>query len=96
MAATEAEAYLYNASATVEWEFFGTWADAIKNYYPRYTANGVITALFGTNVPYLFPVPEFGPDELFKVFDDTTVVFRPSEWRGTSGSADPREVPLFL
>jgi hypothetical protein len=65
VAATEADARLYNASATVEWEWLGTWGAAIANFTPRYAAEGVITASFAVNVPYLLPIVEFGPGDIY-------------------------------
>lgn len=38
-------------SATVAWEFTGSWADGIKHYFPRYGAKGIVRSLFATNVP---------------------------------------------
>ena len=100
VAATEADATLLNASASVAWEFVGTWAAAIADYFPRYAVRGVVRALFATNVPYLAPVVDFSPGEYYKVLRDgaggATVLFRPSEWRGTSGSANPVEHPFLL
>lgn len=89
VASTEADCHLLNSSATVDWEFAGTWGNAIKNFMPRYAAHGVVKGLIATNVPYLFPIEEFAADEFFKVLDDTVVLFRPNEWRGTSGKGLP-------
>jgi len=96
VAATEADARLFSTSATVEWEFLGTWPAAFENYYPRYGAAGVVRALFAVNVPYLVPVAEFAPGELSRVVNGSTAVFAPCEWRGTSGSADPLLHPFLL
>lgn len=101
VAATEADATLLNASSTVEWEFVGTWASAIKDYLPRYAARGIVRGLFAVNVPYMLPVDEFAADEFYKVLKSptspsSTVLFRPFEWRGTSGSADPALHPFLL
>jgi hypothetical protein len=85
VAATEADAVMLNASATVAWEFLGTWATAIADYVPRYAAAGQVRALVAVNVPYFVPVVEFGPDEFFKVLNGTVVLFKPNEWRGTTG-----------
>lgn len=100
VAATEADAALLNCSSSVAWEFAGTWAAAIADYFPRYAARGVVRALFATNVPYVLPVVDFAPGEYSKILRDgaggATVLFRPSEWRGTSGSANPVEHPFLL
>ena len=87
---TESDARLMNASASVAWEFVGSWPSAISNYFPRYAERGVVRALFASNVPYMMPVVEFAENEFFKVLGNTStpaVLFRPSEWRGTDGSA---------
>lgn len=96
VAATEADARLFSTSATVEWEFFGSWPAAFAEYLPRYAAARVVRALFAVNVPYLLPVLEFAPGEMSRVVNGSTVVFAPNEWRGTSGSADPLLHPFLL
>jgi len=97
VAATEAAAALLNTSATVHWEFAGTWPEAIAGFAPRYGPAGVVRALFATNVPYMLPAAAFGPGEHFKVVANaSTVVFAPLEWRGTSGAADPALHPFLL
>ena len=106
VAATETDATLLNASASVAWEFAGTWAPAIADYFPRYATRGIVSALFAVNVPYMIPVVDFAPSEFFKVLHppagaaaaagSAAILFRPSEWRGTSGSANPIEHPFLL
>jgi hypothetical protein len=66
VAATEEDAVLYNSSATVDWEWLGTWCATIANFTPRYAKRGVITAVFAVNVPYLVPILEFSAQEYFK------------------------------
>jgi hypothetical protein len=39
-----------NTSATVEWEFYDTWPRAVADYYPRYSARGIVRSLFTVNV----------------------------------------------
>jgi hypothetical protein len=51
VAATEHDAYIMNSSSTCAWEFFNTWAAALRHYFPRYNQNAVIKAAFATNVP---------------------------------------------
>lgn len=89
VAATEADAELLNASSTVEWEFAGTWPVAIANYMPRYATRGIVRALFAVNVPYMFPITEFSEGEYFKILNNSVVLFRPNEWRGTTGGLIP-------
>ena len=89
VAATEDEAALMNASATVAWEVMTTWPSAIASYFPRYAARGVVRSFFALNVPYMVPVVEFSEGEFFKVLGNGStpaVLFRPFEWRGTDGS----------
>ena len=86
VAATEADARLLSTDATVDWEWFSTWHRAFE-FFPQYARNGVIRGIFPVNVPYMFPVPQFLDGEFIKVLNGTTVVFRPREWRGTSGHA---------
>ena len=100
IAATEADCVMMNCSSTVAWEFAGTWPNALADYFPRYGAvdaggRAVVTAFFAVNVPYMIPVVEFGADEYAKVLHpppnatsvDPVVVFKPNEWRGTTGGA---------
>lgn len=95
--ATEADAVLYNASATVEWEWLGTWGAAIANFTPRYAQQGTISAVVAVNVPYMVPIVEFAPGEDFKALGSPprTVLFRPNEWRGDSGAAQPALHPFL-
>jgi hypothetical protein len=81
---TEQDCHLLNTSGTVAWDFVGSWRKGIKEYYPRYSAVGVVTALFAVNVPYMVPIPEFGLNEFYKVLGDNknVVLFKPREWRG--------------
>jgi hypothetical protein len=85
VAATEADAAMLNTSTTVAWEFMGTWGAAIAEYVPRYAPVGQVRALVAVNVPFFVPVIDFGPDEFFKVINGSVVLFRPNEWRGTTG-----------
>jgi hypothetical protein len=71
---------------------FWAWSRTIAEYLPQYAARGVVKSFFASNVPYLFPVFEFGVNEYFKVIADAVVLFRPNEWRGTSGGANPLQV----
>jgi hypothetical protein len=47
---------------------------------------GIVRSLFATNVPYLLPVAEFGPNEFYKSFGGKTVLFKPREWRGDTNA----------
>jgi len=78
---TERDCTVMNTSGSVDWEWFTTWGSAIKNFYPRYTKNGIVRGLFPVNVPYMFPVLEFLGQQ-FKVFGGNVVLFKPNEWRG--------------
>jgi len=95
---TEVDAILFNTSTTVEWEFMGTWENAIQTYIPRYGNNGIIKGLFAVNVPYMIPIIEFGVNQTYIVVNSSTnkkeslsagptFLFRPNEWRGTTGGA---------
>lgn len=95
VAATEEDAVLYNSSATVDWEWLGTWGATIANFTPRYAKRGVITAVVAVNVPYLVPILEFSAQEYFKVLGGATVLFRPNEWRGDSGADTPLLHPFL-
>lgn len=69
------------------WEFLGSWTKAIADFFPKYAATRV-AGLFAVNVPYLFPIVDFGFAEQYKVLSDDAgnraVLFRPNEWRGTT------------
>lgn len=82
---TERDCELLSTSATVAWEFMGSWENAIDSYFPRYADRGVVTALFPVNVPFMIPIKEFRRDEDFKVIGDKTVLFKPREWRSAAG-----------
>lgn len=90
IANTEQDCTLLNTSATVAWEWFGSWPNAMKNYFPRYSKNGILRSAFAVNVPFNFPVAAFWDlfrREHYKVLEGDFVLFRPREWRGTSGKA---------
>lgn len=89
VATTEADAFILNSSGSVEWEFVGTWGAAIATYLPRYAARGIVNFFVAVNVPYMLPVLEFAANEFFKLIGGSVVLFRPNEWRGTSGGSDP-------
>jgi hypothetical protein len=88
VASTELDALLMDTSATTAWEMFTSWTDAIANYFPRYANKNIVQSMYAVNVPFMFPVLEFGVDEEYKLVgaDNTTVLFRPREWRGTVAS----------
>jgi hypothetical protein len=98
---TEQAARLLNTSGTVDWEMTWTWRSAIRDYFPRFAKQGIIKGVFAVNVPFNMPVFEFGHGEFYKILhsfshvnlrsrssEDATVLFRPREWRGTSGESD--------
>lgn len=87
VANTEQDCKLMNTSGIVTWEWFTTWHKAITEYYPQYGNNGVVRSAYAVNVPFNLPTLEFLPNEFYKVFNDQFVLFRPFEWRGTSGSS---------
>jgi hypothetical protein len=91
---TELDCTLYNTSATVHWEWFGTWTRAIDNFLPQYAKNGIVKGIFPVNVPFMFPMPEgsFGQGEHYRILetdgsDSKVVFFKPEEWRGTTCSS---------
>jgi hypothetical protein len=88
VANTERDGLLMNTSAMVEWEMLDTWPQAVKEYYPRYLARGVVRSLFLVNVPYMFPVWLFKKGEFYHVLDGEhpVVMFKPREWRGVSSN----------
>ena len=92
---TEEASRLLNSSGTVDWEFSLTWKGAIKSFFPRFAAKNVVRGLFAVNVPFNVPVFSFfRRREFYKIIHDkakgggAVVLFRPREWRGTSGKGD--------
>ena len=99
---TERDCELLNTSGTVEWEWFGTWEQALQDYYPQYTARGVVRSLYSVNVPFMMPVAIFKEDEYYKVIDnrgkgEPVVFFKPREWRGATSNTSKQNlfVPEF-
>ena len=94
---TERDAALLNTSATVHWEWFGTWQRAIEHFMPRYCGTSgdrsggdktaVVRSLFPVNVPFLFPMPEghFPPGEHYRLIDSPTTT--------TTTTTTPSTVP---
>jgi len=92
VANTERDAIALATSVTTSWEVAGNWEHALSEFFPRFAEHEIVTAAVGVNVPYMVPVLAFG-EKFFKVLEDNkhgsgnhSVVFRPNEWRGTSGS----------
>eukprot|EP00656_Telonema_subtile_P031086 TRINITY_DN3406_c0_g1_i1.p1 TRINITY_DN3406_c0_g1~~TRINITY_DN3406_c0_g1_i1.p1 ORF type:complete len:444 (+),score=82.85 TRINITY_DN3406_c0_g1_i1:513-1844(+) len=84
---TERDCYLLNTSATVAWESAGTWGGAIREYFPKYAAKGVVRSMYAVNVPYDLPVEFALSKRKFKVVGTgatPAVLFAPHEWRGES------------
>ena len=91
VANTERDGLLMNTSAMVEWEMLDTWPAAVREYFPRYSARGIVRSLFLVNVPYMFPVWLFKSGEFYHVLDGKEgghpiVIFKPREWRGASSN----------
>jgi len=88
---TEEDARLLSTTASVAWEFALSWENAIDQYFPRYSENGVVQGFFAVNVPFMLPVLPFLDGEFFKVLGNQSnvVLFRPREWRGTDASGAP-------
>lgn len=81
---TERDCHIMNTSATVEWEWFDTWPNALSDYYPRYSDRGIVRGLFAVNVPYMLPIWLFKPNEYYRIIDprgvrvsSPLVLFRP-------------------
>ena len=55
VANTERDCVLMNTSASVSWEFFSWWPTALKDYFPRYSQNGIVRSFISVNVPYMIP-----------------------------------------
>lgn len=83
---TEEDCIILNTSASVAWEWFGSWKKALDHYFPKYSKRNVVKSLFTTNVPYLFPVLELMPEK-YKIVGGSTVVFSPREWRGAHANS---------
>jgi len=86
---TERDSTLLNTSGMVSWELSMTWVNAIKSYFPRYANDGIVRSAFAVNVPFNLPVAAFGLHQYYKVLGGKVVLFRPREWRGTSGGGVP-------
>lgn len=85
--ATERDALLMSTSATVAWEFFGTWPAALSHYFPRYVAKQTVRGFFATNVPFMLPVLPFGLNRQYLL-----VGADGSYNSSLDATADPREV----
>jgi hypothetical protein len=101
VANTERDAMLMNTSAMVEWEMLDTWPQALKGYYPRYAARGVVRSLMLVNVPYMLPVWLFKKGEFYRVLEGggdehkhPIVMFKPREWRGTSSNTSKQTLTV--
>ena len=104
VANTERDCFVMNTSASVEWEWYDTWEHAVRDYYPRYSARGIVRALITVNVPYMMPVWLFKEHEFYRVLEgdhggsrEPVVLFKPREWRGASSNTSKQNLfaPLF-
>ena len=72
---------------------------AVKDYYPRYSARGIVRSLFTVNVPYMLPVGLFEHGKFYHVLGDNApiVMFKPREWRSSSSNTSKPNLftPLF-
>ena len=100
---TEKDCFIMNTSASVEWEWYDTWEHAVRDYYPRYSARGIVRSLITVNVPYMMPVWLFKEGEFYHVLEShrggshPVVLFKPREWRGASSNTSKPNLfaPLF-
>ena len=93
----ETDCQIMSTTGIVEWEWISHWKSALENYYPRYTANGIVKGIFTVNVPYNLPTPTiFKHDEYYKMVGDNVALFKPREWRGTGDGEVPFSHHNFL
>lgn len=89
---TEQDASILGVSSTVHWDWFDTWPDAETHFLPKYAkTNGVIKGVFPVNVPYMFPMFTWWPDDQFYEIltgedGGKVALFKPREWRGINNS----------
>ena len=91
---TERDCELMSTAATVHWEWFYQWNQAISTYFPKFSSKNIVKAFFGVAVPYLIPIIPCDTyfcihKNLFTIINDNTILFRPREWRGTDESKAP-------
>jgi hypothetical protein len=89
---SERDAQLMNTNGIVGWEVATTWLNAFQEYFPRYTANNTVKAIFALNVPYIVPIVTAAFSDTYQVVNDNLVVFEPQSWRGT----DEREATPYF
>jgi hypothetical protein len=80
---SERDAQLMGTNGIVGWEVATTWLNAFRGYFPLYTANNIITAIFALNVPYSVPIVTAAFSDTYEVVNNNLVVFEPQSWRGT-------------
>ena len=66
VANTEEDARILGTSVSSAWEWAGRWGHAIRDYFPKFGARGIVSSLVGVNVPYNIPTLAFG-DAMYKV-----------------------------
>jgi len=97
---TEEDAKIQGTSSSVVWEWMGTWGNAVKNYFPRYSKNNILKAGYAVNVPFMAGTLVDWKYNTFTILGADNgsgfVLFRPSEWRGTSGSRIPGEKDTLM
>jgi hypothetical protein len=89
---TERDAQLMDTNGIAGWEISTTWLNAFQKYFPRYTSNNIIYAIFALNVPYIAPILTAPFSDTYEVVNENLVVFEPRSWRGTDERDD---TPFF-
>jgi hypothetical protein len=93
---TEVDATVIGTTASVAWEWWDTWHTAMQTYFPKYATNNVVRSGYAVNVPFLFDTLVSWTYNNFNVYGGKYVLFRPHEWRGTTGSLVPGEHDTML
>jgi hypothetical protein len=72
---TERDAQLMDTNGIAGWEISTTWLNAFQKYFPRYTSNNIINAIFALNVPYITPILTAPFSDTYEVVNENLVVF---------------------
>jgi len=90
---TENDCTILNTNGIVAWEWNGYWKEAVDTYFPKYTNNNIVQALYSENVPYMFPIVRtFPKDETYIQFPNSNLfLFKPREWRGPNTTETSNE-----
>lgn len=91
--ATEQDACSLGVTGVVHWDWAGTWADAERQFLPKYARlGGAVRGIFAMNVPYVLPAFSWPASRFFTILEGAdggqVALFKPRSWRGVNNDTN--------